>query len=270
MTMRQARFTRGGACVRWTEAAGDGPATVYVHGLGAASAPYHAHIAAAPALAGRRSLFVDLPGFGISDRPADFGYTLDEHAAALGTALERARVAGADLVAHSMGGAIAILLAARRPDLVGRLVLVEANLDPYPPGFTGSSGILAYSEEEFTRGPGFAETLRRVGPTWRSTMRCSDPLALYRSAASLARGTTPTTRELLLGLPIPRTYLQGARSGPLAGHDELTAAGVDVVTVPGAGHCVMFDQPQALVRAIAAGGQCAPGSWPGVRTATAR
>ncbi|MFD1271672.1 alpha/beta fold hydrolase [Streptomyces kaempferi] len=88
---------------------------MYVHGLGSASAVYNAHIAARPELAGRRSLFVDLPGHGISDRPVDFGYTLEDHADALAAALDEARVTAAELVAHSMGGAVAIVLADRRP-----------------------------------------------------------------------------------------------------------------------------------------------------------
>ncbi|WP_339384385.1 alpha/beta fold hydrolase, partial [Streptomyces glaucescens] len=97
--MRQAVFDGEGSRIRWTEAPGAEPARVYVHGLGAASAAYHAHIAARPELAGRRSLFVDLPGHGISDRPAGFGYSLEEHADALATALDAAGVSGAELIA---------------------------------------------------------------------------------------------------------------------------------------------------------------------------
>jgi pimeloyl-ACP methyl ester carboxylesterase len=118
-----------GSRIRWTETPGTEPARVYVHGLGSLSAVYHAHIAARPELAGRRSLFVDLPGHGISDRTEDFGYTLDDHADALAAALDAAGLTGAELIAHSMGGAVAVMLAHRRPDLVSRLVLTEANLD---------------------------------------------------------------------------------------------------------------------------------------------
>jgi pimeloyl-ACP methyl ester carboxylesterase len=39
---------------------------------------------------------------------------------------------GVDLVAHSMGGAVALVLADRRPDLVGHLVLAEPNLASSP------------------------------------------------------------------------------------------------------------------------------------------
>lgn len=251
--MRQAEFDGGGSHVRWTETPGAEPARVYVHGLGAASAVYHAHVAARPELAGRRSLFLDLPGHGISDRPADFGYTLEEHADAVAAALDAAGVAGAELVAHSMGGSVAVVLAHRRPDLVARLVLTEANLDAFPPPTAGSSGIASCTEDEFVAG-GYARVLEKVGPVWAATMRLADPRALHRTAVGLRRGSDPVMREILTGLhAVERVYLQGEHSGELPGADALEAAGVRVVTVPHAGHNVMFDNPDAFVRAVAEG-----------------
>jgi pimeloyl-ACP methyl ester carboxylesterase len=48
-----------------------------------------------------------------------------------------------------------------------------------------------------------------------------------------------------------RVYLQGALSGELANREGLEAAGVRVVSVPGAGHNVMFDNPDAFVAEVA-------------------
>jgi len=248
--MEQAEFDSKGSRIRWTEVPGDEPARVYVHGLGSVSSVYHAHIAARPELAGRRSLFVDLPGHGISDRPEHFGYTLEDHADALAAALDAAGVAGAELVGHSMGGAVAIVLAHRRPELVSRLVLTEANLDPFPPPAAGSSGIASYEEDAFVDG-GHARVLEAVGPLWAATMRLADPRALHRSAAGLRRGSDPVMRTILEGLPVDRVYLQGENSGELEGRKGLEEAGVRVVTVPGAGHNVMFDNPEAFVAAVA-------------------
>jgi pimeloyl-ACP methyl ester carboxylesterase len=248
--MRQAEFDGKGNRVRWTEMPGKEPARVYVHGLGAVSSVYHAHIAARPELAGRRSLFVDLPGHGISDRPEDFGYRLEDHADALAAALDAAGIGGAELIAHSMGGSVALVLAHRRPDLVSRLVLTEANLDASPPPAAGSAWITAYEEEEFVGG-GYARVLEAVGPLWASTMRLADPRALYRSAVWLRRGSEPVMRDILEGLSIERVFLQGELSGELPGRAVLEAAGVRVVTVPGAGHNAMFDNPDAFVAAVA-------------------
>ncbi|MGW2177033.1 alpha/beta fold hydrolase [Streptomyces sp. NPDC001732] len=258
--MRDAQVTDEGARIRWVELPGGtggpgstgGPTRVYLHGLGASSGPYFAASATHPLLAEGRSLLVDLLGFGISDRPADFGYTLEEHADAVATAMETAGAEGADVIGHSMGGAVAIVLAARHPRLVGRLVLVDANLDPVAPvrDRPSSSGIAAYTEEEFLAG-GLAEVGERVGPFWWATMRLAGPEALYRSAAHLARGTTPTMREILLGLRIPRTFLRPSADGPLPGEAALVEHGVRVVAVPDCGHNIMLDNPEAFARETA-------------------
>ncbi|WP_406839874.1 alpha/beta fold hydrolase [Streptomyces sp. AHU1] len=249
--MRQTEFDGRGSMIRWTEVAGGGPARVYVHGLGSASTVYNAHIAARPELAGRRTLFVDLPGHGISDRPAGFGYGLEDHATALAAVLDAARVAGAELVAHSMGGSVAVVLAHRRPELVSRLVLVEANLDPHPTITAGSSGIASYGEDDYVENGGHARVLEKVGHPWAATMRLADPRALHRSATGLVRGTTPTMRQMLVGLTMERVYLQGELSGELSGSEALEAAGVRVVTVPGAGHNIMFDNADVFAAAVA-------------------
>ncbi|SCL39015.1 Pimeloyl-ACP methyl ester carboxylesterase [Micromonospora rhizosphaerae] len=240
-----------GARMRWVEMPGIEPARVYVHGLGATAPPYFVAAASRPELTGHRSLFVDLLGFGLSDRPAGFDYTLTGHAEKLATTLDAAGVRAAHVVAHSMGGAVAIALAHHRPDLVGRLVLIEANLDPNPAPTAGSSGVARYTESEFLSG-GFEETLRRVGPHWAATMRLADPVGLYRTAVGLVAGTRPTMRRMLERLPMPRTFLQGGLTGPVADQVGLEASGVRVVTIPGAGHNVMLDAPVEFARATAA------------------
>ncbi|WP_327369110.1 alpha/beta fold hydrolase [Streptomyces sp. NBC_01217] len=253
--MRHAQVTADGARIRWVELPGRPGTTrtrVYLHGLGASSGPYFTASAVHPLLADSRSLLMDLLGFGISDRPTEFGYTLEEHADAVAAALEAADAYDTDVVAHSMGGAVAIVLAARHPHLVARLVLVDANLDPVAPGPArpGSSGIAAYTEEEFLTG-GLAKVRERVGPHWWATMRLAGPEALHRTAVNLARGTTPTMRELLLDLKIPRTYLRPLDNGPLPGEDALIENGVRVVAVPECGHNIMLDNPEAFARQTA-------------------
>ncbi|MFF7788508.1 alpha/beta fold hydrolase [Streptomyces sp. NPDC007991] len=251
--MRDTAVTPEGDRIRWVELPGREPPRVYVHGLGATSPAYFTPIAVHPLLAGHRSLLVDLLGHGISDRPTGFDYTLEAHADALAAALTAADVTGAELIAHSMGGSVAIVLAARHPRLVSRLVLVDANLDPIPraPGSPGSSGIAAYTERQFLDG-GWEEVRDRVGAHWWSTMRLAGREALHRSAVHLVRGTVPTMRELLLDLKIPRTFLLPEADGPLPGTDALTASGVSVVAVPDCGHNIMLDNPEAFARVTAA------------------
>ncbi|MFF0386216.1 alpha/beta fold hydrolase [Streptomyces sp. NPDC004286] len=250
--MRTAIVTPRGDLVRWVELPGAEPVRVYVHGLGATSSAYWTEAAAHPLLSGHRSLLIDLLGHGISDRPTDFDYALESHADALAEALTAAGVAGAEVIAHSMGGSVAIVLAARHPHLLSKLVLVDANLDAAEPepGAIGSTGIAAYTEEEFLAG-GWAEVRDAAGAHWWSTMRLADRAALHRSAVQLVRGSKPAMRELLRDLKIPRTFLLPRNDGPLPGAEELTAAGVRVVEIPDCGHNIMLDNPQAFAEAVA-------------------
>ncbi|MFD7104686.1 alpha/beta fold hydrolase [Streptomyces celluloflavus] len=253
--MRSAAVTPRGDRIRWIELPGRadaGPARVYLHGLGAASFAYFGETAVHPLLAGRRSLLIDLVGFGLSDRPATFDYTLESHADALAAVLDAADVAGAEVIAHSMGGSVAIVLAARHPRLVSRLVLADANLDPLEParGAPGSRGIASYTEAEFLAG-GREEIRAAAGALWWATMRLAGREALYRSAVHLVRGSSPVMRTLLRDLDIPRTFLFPAADGPLPGADELTAAGVAVVPLPDCGHNMMLDNPDGFAAATA-------------------
>src|SRR6185437_9504762 len=68
-----------GAFLRYGDWPGARPAIVWLHCLGGAAMGY-VQVAGQPGLAGRRSLLVDLLGFGCSDRPEGFGYTLEEQA----------------------------------------------------------------------------------------------------------------------------------------------------------------------------------------------
>ncbi|MEY9932278.1 pimeloyl-ACP methyl ester carboxylesterase [Catenulispora sp. GP43] len=250
MTLHAAEVRADGSAIRWTELPGAEPARVYLHGLGGSSSHCFAEVASSDGLRGRRSLLLDLLGHGISDRPADADYTVEDHADWIATALRAAGVSGAQVIAHSMGGSIATVLALRHPDVVASLVLIDSNLDPAPEiPRPGSSQIARYGETVFLHGGGYAETLERVNPGWRATMRLAGPVALYRSAASLAKFEG---RAILKNLDIPRAYLYPQADGPLKGADGLIAAGVHVIALPDCGHNITLDNPAGFVEAVLA------------------
>lgn len=67
----------------------------------------------------------DLFGYGESDRPFDADFTIAAQAEYLDRALTALRVARATIVGVDLGGAVALRLAATRPDRVERLMLVN-------------------------------------------------------------------------------------------------------------------------------------------------
>jgi pimeloyl-ACP methyl ester carboxylesterase len=249
--MSQTEFDKSGSFIRWSDLPGRLPARVFLHGLGGTGWAAFGHIAGHPSLGGHRSLVIDLPGHGLSDRPLDWGYSLDDHASAVAMVCAAAGVEGVDLVGHSLGGDIAVTVAGRNPGLVRRLVIAEANLDPLPRSATGGRGsqrIAAQTEDAFLA-TGFREVLDG-NPDWAPTLRLCDPVAVYRSAVGLVTGTRPTMRDMLTALTIERTFVHGDRGEPLADAEGLIAAGVDVVTIGDAGHVMMADQPKAFVEAL--------------------
>jgi pimeloyl-ACP methyl ester carboxylesterase len=218
---------------------------VFLHGLGSSSSVYFAHIAADPMLAGRRRLMPDFLGFGISDRPAGFSYRLRDQALSLARALDALGGHDADIVARSMSGAIAIILAAERPDLVRRLVLAEPSLTTSP-----RRRVEGYTEESFAAS-GFAAALATVGPHWATTMRLADPRALYRSERALGEAMEAGIVEMLPGLRLPRTLIMGDRT-PLGSPEEMAIAdGIPLIRIADAGHNMMLDNPPNFISALA-------------------
>ncbi|WP_020668008.1 alpha/beta fold hydrolase [Amycolatopsis nigrescens] len=111
-----------GLHVRRTEGAGHST-VVYVHGLGGSSTNW-TDLAAqlAPFATG---VAPDLPGFGFSEPQDGFLFTLDAHADVLAEFVAGLDAGPVHLVGNSMGGAIVLLLAARRPELVRTLTLIS-------------------------------------------------------------------------------------------------------------------------------------------------
>ncbi|WP_054950911.1 alpha/beta fold hydrolase [Numidum massiliense] len=67
---------------------------------------------------------VDLPGFGRSDKSTKYPYTLAAYAKSLYDLLQAEGVKRVTLIAHSLGGQIALRLATIAPQLVKQLVLI--------------------------------------------------------------------------------------------------------------------------------------------------
>jgi pimeloyl-ACP methyl ester carboxylesterase len=100
------------------------PPLVLVHGLGTVGIKDFYPVL--PALAkGRRVVAFDLPGFAHSGR-ANERYTPARYAAVLSQVIDRFAGGQADVLGHSMGGAISLMHAGTYPAQVRRLVLVDA------------------------------------------------------------------------------------------------------------------------------------------------
>lgn len=109
-----------------TMEAGQGPAVLALHGLGATKGSFLPTLAA---LADRfRVIAIDLPGFGDSDKPIGAAYDPRFFARAVIDVLDALELDRAHLIGNSLGGRIALEAGLRDPDRVERLALLAPSL----------------------------------------------------------------------------------------------------------------------------------------------
>ncbi len=149
-----------------------------------------------------------------------------------------------DLVGHSLGALVALRVAAARPDLVRKLILIA------PPGIQSRRSAIAY-------GPPVVATMLRAGPRFlvraatdaaragpRNVLRGGSHVAATDARSEAARVHTPTLlvwgmHDRLTPSTIGREWLQALPDARLH-------------VIEDAGHVPMVDSPSELVAAISA------------------
>jgi len=110
--------------LHYTEA-GTGPAVLLLHGGGPGASGTSNFGANLPAFAAHfRTLVVDQPGYGKSDKPPVQGNYFTFAADALKVLLDELNIDRVDLVGNSLGGGTAVRFALSYPERAGRLVLM--------------------------------------------------------------------------------------------------------------------------------------------------
>ena len=258
------------------------PPAVLVHGLGGSTqnwaelmAELHDDVAAEA---------VDLPGFGHSAPPDDGDLSVSGHVRAVIAYLETTRRGPVHLFGNSLGGAVAVRLAALRPDLVRTLTLVSPALPEVPPQRTAlSTGLLAVPGvprlfEELTAGqsieqrtaglfdliygdPALIPRQRREAAVREYQRRLDLPYArnvLARSARGIVRayterGAGSLWRQaeqvkapvlLVYGLRDKLVSYRSARRACLAFPDAR------LLVIPDSGHVAMMEHPLRVARAF--------------------
>ena len=102
-----------------------GTPVVLVHGLGGRSEDWR-NLTPYLIRAGFRVYMLDLPGYGRSDKPADFSYSVPDEANAVLGFMNTLGLMQVDLGGWSMGGWIAQSFAAAHPERVNKLMLFDS------------------------------------------------------------------------------------------------------------------------------------------------
>ncbi len=267
LTGSEGVFEVAGCPIAWCAAGeDDGPAMVVLHGARA-----HRHWWAPAVRAGlggarRRVVAIDLSGHGDSGRRADYAAELwAEEAVA---AIEECAGGKAALVGHSMGGLVALVAAARRPDLVTSLILVDTRISltdaasarvprgtpPKVPRVFASREAALESVRLFPPQPVVdADAFRQVAE--RSIGRVGEGWGWRFDPAVAQRFDDQLINTHLARVECPVTMVYGELSALVEGSSVTAAAAilgrpVPATVISGAHHHLILDRPAASAEAI--------------------
>jgi pimeloyl-ACP methyl ester carboxylesterase len=239
------------------EVVGSGPDVILIPGLTASKEVWRGTVAAVP---GYRYHLIQVAGFaGAPARGNGRGEIVAPIAEELVRYIQAAKLRRPAIVGHSMGGTLAMMIAARHPALVGRVMVVD--MLPQPAGLLGAraadlkglSGLLRGlgSTEE---GRGLIDSAIRLFGDDQATNTRSDPEVVARVTHELA--DTDLTPELPR-LRAPLTVLYAVADPAFAGSTDrtyadayATAPAAHLVRVDRSGHMIMRDQPARFREAL--------------------
>jgi pimeloyl-ACP methyl ester carboxylesterase len=233
--MEQRRIEVDGVPLHY-QVAGAGEPVILVHGLSGSTRWWARNV---PALARHfRVYVVDLIGFGQSRGRHPF--VLEQAGDSLARWMELADIGRASIVGHSMGGFIALDLAAEFPDRIERLVLVDAAVLPRQGGYARHALGLVRALRHMPLG--FLPIL--ITDTWRA-----GPVTILKAAGDLL---TADVRPELARVRAPTLLVWGEHDAlvPVPIGEELRGAlpQARLVVLKGAGHNPMWDRAEAFNR----------------------
>jgi len=238
---------------------GSGPPVVFSHGLLLSSRLWDEQIAA---LRGSyRCIAYDHRGQGRSEVPRDRCIGMDQLAADAAALVEGLGAAPCHFVGLSMGGFVGLRLAARRPELLRSLTLLETSADPEPPENVPRYRLLNL----VARWLGPWAVASKVMPILFGRTFLTDPARASDRAAWRARVAAnrhdiwravngvlerDSVHGELAAVRAPTLVLVGEEDvATVPAKAERIAAGVAgarLVRIPGAGHSSPVEQPQAV------------------------
>ena len=223
-----------------------------VHGLGSNGALMWRY-AVALADVGWHADAVDLRGHGLAPRALD--YSIDAYAADLRATRPRHRPGWDLVVAHSLGGAAATVVAASDPGWTRRLVLIDPAIHLSP----ADREIVRSSQERSFADPTMA-AVRAEHPHWHEhdvelKALSAQQASRWAVEQSSVQNSAWDVRDAAARLTVP-THIIGSDpevysifSGPLA-EEVLRNPAVAMSVVPGAGHSPHRDKPEATIAAF--------------------
>ena len=242
-------FNGGIISIPYFYRAGNGPAVLFIHGLGGSKENFYAAFQSA-ALSDCTLLAFDNPGTGLAEFDPERTPDVSALAEIAHLVSEQLMPERHFVCAASMGGLIALLKFRRYG--VQRLqgfINIEGNLLPEDCMFSRRTA--SYTVQEFTTKILAEATAELLRSPHTGDRLIAHNLAMNTDARAYHAYSHETVRESdsgrlieeFLSLNIPRMFLYGEVNRTLSYLDRLRRSAVEVAEIPGAAHFLFYDNP---------------------------
>lgn len=235
------------------------PAVIFIHGAGQDHTNWQLP-ARWFAWNGYAALAPDLPGHGRSDGPPL--ETIQDMAQWIGRLMDATKLEKAALVGHSMGGAVAVEAAAAIPDRIARIALL------------GTSLSMPVNEALLTAARDAPEQAHQMITTWslapQSRVGGNQAPGMWMSGGSMALLARNRPGSLYAAFNACNLWKTGPESASrvrcptlalIGASDSMTPpkigraladkiAGSQTIVIPGSGHMMMSEAPDAVLDAL--------------------